>query len=163
MYLLWTAFNGMVLIYFGASSVYALQAIWQRLGLWPLLALVLGLYGWGSSAQKPVASAHASPHEVPLAMHTGVPTHLVVPMENHYLNELTLATSYWEQPDTTGRLPSQVYFTGLQLGTTWHSQLTEVTIKDKYLTYNVYGTMNWRLLGVTLYQEPKHLHGIVPL
>jgi len=163
MYLLWTALNGVVLIYFVASGVYALQAIWQRLGLWPLLVLVLGLYSWGSSAQKPIANAPTSPHEGPLAVHAGVPTHLVVPIENHYLNALTLATSYWEQPDTTGMLPSHVYFTGFRLGNTWHSQLEKVTIKDKCLTYSVYGTIDWRLLGVTLYQESKHLHGVVPL
>lgn len=163
MYLLWSAVNGVVLIYFVASCAYALQAIWQRLGVGPLLVLLLGLYAWAGSAQQPVADAHTSPHKVPLTMHAGVPTRLYIPLENHYLNELALATSYWEQPDTTGRLPSRVYFTGFRLGNTWHSKLAKVTIKDNRLTYSVYGTMNWCLLGVTLYQEPKHLQGIMPL
>ena len=90
-----------------------------------------------------------------------MPTRLCFILENHYLNELSLATSYWEQPATTGRLPSHVYFTGFHLGTTWHPQLAEVTTKDNCLAYNVYGVMDWRLLGVTLYQEPKHLQGLV--
>lgn len=163
MYLLWTALNGVVLLYFAASSLYALQLIWQRLGRWPLLVLLLGLYSWGSSAHKSLAHAPTSPPQDTWAPHAGVPTHLAIALEKHYLNELTLVTTYWERPATTGGLPSRVYFTGFRLGTMWHAQLAEVTIKSNCLTYNVQGTMDWRLLGVTLYQEPKHLSGLVPL
>jgi nicotinamide riboside transporter PnuC len=161
MYLLWTALNGVVLIYFVASGIYALQVLWQRLGVGPLLVLLFGLYAWGTSAQQPVADAHTPPQKTSLARHAGIPTHLYVPLENHYLNSLALATTYWEQPATIGLLPSHVYLTGFRFGTTWHCELAEVTINDKLLTYEVYGTMDWRLLGVTLYQQHKHLHGQV--
>jgi hypothetical protein len=163
MYLLWAAINGVVLIYFVASCGYAIQTIWQRLGIRPLLVLLLGLYSWGSSAQKKVANAPTSPHEAPMVKHTGSPIRLCIPIENHLLNELTLTSSYWEQPDTTQLLSSHVYLTGLRLGTTWHCQLAKVTAKRKFLTYSIYGTMDWCLLGITLYQEHKHLRGLVPL
>jgi hypothetical protein len=58
-------------------------------------------------------------------------------------------------------MPSQVYFTGFHFGNAWHGKLAEVTLTDKRLTYEVYGTMDWQLLGVPLYQQPKHLHGQV--
>ena len=96
-----------------------------------------------------------------MARHAGVPTRLYIPLENHYLNALALTTTYWERPATTGLLPSYVYFTGFRLGNAWHGQLANVIVKDNYLSYSVYGTMDWRLLGVTLYQEHKHLYGRV--
>jgi hypothetical protein len=123
MYLLWTALNGVVLIYFVAAGVYALQAIWQRLGVGPLLVLLFGVYAWGRSAQQPEANAPTPPQQPSPALHAGVPTRLYLPLENHYLNALALATTYWERPATTGQLPSQVYFTGFRFGNAWHCAL----------------------------------------
>ena len=161
MYLLWTAVNGVVLIYFVAAGFYALQAIWQRLGRWPLLVLLFGVYTWGTLAQQPGANAPTPPQQPLSALHAGVPTRLSIPLENHYLTALALATTYWERPATIWRLPSHVYFTGFRFGTAWHGALAQVTRNEKVLTYEVEGTMDWQLLGVTLYQQPKHLHGQV--
>jgi hypothetical protein len=161
MYLLWTALNGVVLIYVVAAGVYALQASWQRLGVGPLLVLLVGVYAWGTSAQPPRTNAPTPPQQTSSALHAGVPTRLYLPLENHCLNAFTLATTYWERPVTRGQLPSQVYFTGFRFGNAWHGELAQVTINANRLTYEVSGTMDWRLLGVTLYQQHKHLRGQV--
>ena len=131
MYLLWTALNAVAIIYFFAACIYAVQVIWQRLGVWPLLLLLLGLYSWGSSANELVAKKNTHPNKAVFATHLGVPTHSYVSIDNHYINEITLGTSYLEQPDTTVILNSQAYFIGFRLGNHWHSQLSNVTIKDK--------------------------------
>lgn len=52
---------------------------------------------------------------------------------------------------------------GLVIGHGWNNTLIRTYFKDGALLYNVKGTHDWQLLGLTLYSMPEELEGTVKM
>lgn len=159
-YLLWTAVNGVVLIYFFASCVASVKAIRERVGLLPLLLVVAGLVGFSSGSPGAAAPVRAGAHPVVL---DGAVANDYVTVQNYYIAAIGLRVVYKPEASAYQLLHSSAHFTGLQLGNTWQSIATGGTVRANQLYYYVDGVMTWRLLHIPIYREQQHFTGVLAL
>lgn len=159
LYLLWTAINGAAVVYFFASCVTAARAVRERAGLLPLLVVGLGLLSLhGSSSASTTWSSHPAARSW-----TGAVEHKYLKLEEYHLAAIELGVTYALAADSGQVIHSHTLLTGLKLGENWQPTVTQVTIKNHKLYYAAAGFMDWKLLGTTIYREPKQLTGVVQL
>lgn len=159
LYLLWTALNGVAFCYFFAASIASIKAIRERVGLLPLLVVLVGLLSFRGAPQRNSTPAPRSASTVL----SGPVERLFPKVENYYIAHIQLAISYNPAADSSQVLSASSHLAGLSLGNTWDPNSTGGTIQGNQLHYYADGIMHWRVLGITLYREYKHLTGTVAL
>ncbi|MFC5407973.1 hypothetical protein ACFPMF_01540 [Larkinella bovis] len=78
--------------------------------------------------------------------------------------ELTVETGLNSTSGKISVVAASAYLFGSTSGFRWEPILlaAEAT-KDQEITYRVSGTLNWKLFGVTVYNEPKHIIGTLEI
>jgi hypothetical protein len=160
LYLLWTAINGVALIYFFAACVASAQAIRERVGLLPLLLVVVGLLNFRSGSHDAAATARATASPI---IRSRPVERVYIKAHDYYIAAIQLYVSYLPEADSCEVIQSTSNLTGFQLGNTWEPTGVGGTIKANKLYYYADGVMEWHLLGVTVYREHKHLTGVLPV
>jgi hypothetical protein len=160
LYLLWTAINGVVLIYFFAACVASAQAIRERVGLVPLLLVVVGLLNFRSGSHGAAATTRATASPL---IRSGPGERAYIKAHDYYIAAIQVQVSYEQAADSCEVIQSNSTLTGFQLGNTWQPMGVGATIKANKLHYYADGIMEWHLLGVTIYREHKYLTGVLPV
>jgi hypothetical protein len=100
-----------------------------------------------------------------LEQNSGKFSHLI--LENHWVTKYDLGLNYGKETTSQNNTPISAYsgMTGLVMGTNWkplNINILKTTENNKF-RYVVYGIVEWKLLGATLYTQSKVYQGIVPL
>lgn len=151
-YFLWTILNLALFALFISCCLFAVKTIWQTMGVLPLALILFGLYPLIFSASVPPPKFFA-------VQATGRAERVFTKLEDFHLAAIGLTTSYVADQVYS----NEVYLSGLRFGHSWHTSAVQTSVAGRQLRYAVTGTLNWHLLGVTLYKQPKRLTGIVAL
>lgn len=90
-----------------------------------------------------------------------------IDLERTLISKYNLGIAYGKDKQLQNNIPvsANTWTTGFESGTSWKpvSVIINRTGNNRKFEYEVDGTIKWRLLGITVYHQPKHWKGVVVL
>ncbi|MGV3560282.1 hypothetical protein [Larkinella arboricola] len=161
LHLFWTLLNIGLIIFFLVICFRATKLIREKMGLFAAVVFVVGLFSGSSTRKesKPTRTIGLAPK-----INIRPDSHRIrySAIDKNWVNrlELTVETGIDSTSGKTVALSATPHLMGSITGYGWEPHLVSVeATKDRKITYGVSGTMHWKLLGVTVYDEVKHLTG----
>ncbi|MFD1140313.1 hypothetical protein ACFQ4C_04305 [Larkinella insperata] len=163
--LFWTLLNIGLIIFFLVICFRATKLIREKMGLFAAVIFVVGLLSASSSRvsnvrenkQTKTFGVDAGSNLLPAPHRVGRST-----LDENWVNRIELMVETGTD-STSGQavvISANTYLSGLISGYIWEPRLVSVkATKDHAIAYGVSGTIHWKLLGVTVYDESKYLSG----
>jgi hypothetical protein len=169
-YLLWGILNIGLLLFFIVICFRATKLIREKIGLFASVIFVLGLLsfisGSGNDDNRQPNSSQIKTWEFNKEKNLNTnETHLLnISLEKSLASENVLVIKYGQERQQKSKIPISAYsdMTGLRSGTTWNPSIIVVnkTTDNNKFEYFVSGVVKWKLLGATIYSQPKDYMGI---
>jgi hypothetical protein len=90
-----------------------------------------------------------------------------IDLERSLISKYYLGIAYCKDKQLQNNIPvsADTFITGITTGTSWKPGTVMINRTDdnRKFEYEVYGTIKWSLLGITIYHQPKHWQGVVVL
>lgn len=171
LYLLWALLNAGLFMVFIAICFSATKLIRKNSGLLASLIFVFGLLSFivgGKNRYKSKPGMIRTWTFQPTDSLMGNPAVAIdIPLEKTLISAYNLNIMYKKDPKTGLSLPVSAYSltTGFMAGTNWQPGSITVhrTNSNNKFEYEVRGTVEWSLPGVTLYTQAKTYKGFVPV
>ncbi|KAB7732837.1 hypothetical protein F5984_02490 [Rudanella paleaurantiibacter] len=170
LHLLWTLLNTAVFVVFLITCFRATKLLRQELGLSTTLFLVFGILSFVSRSTDSPTAGRGAPNTNaqtwtlnPVdSLQQGTMQMVNVELEKTLLSTYGLTIRYQQGPQTNHPIDAYSVLTGLVGGIKWKpSDVSVVETRKGQFRYTVMGTVEWQLLGTTLYTEPKQYQGTV--
>lgn len=174
LYLFWALINIGLFIFFVFVCFNAAKLIKEKFGIIASVVFVFGLLSFvgHSDGEEPNNRPNAS-HLQTWNLRTsdtkneGYRYFLEIELEKTLISKYNLAIGYNKDSVGQNSIPISAFsrITGFQSGTNWKpvSIVVNQTTDSRTFEYEVDGTVGWKLLGMTVYHQPKHWKGIIVL
>jgi len=90
-----------------------------------------------------------------------------IDLERTLISKYRLGIGYGKDKQLQNNIPvsANTFTTGFECGTSWKPITIFInrTDNNRKFEYEVYGTIKWNLLGMTIYSQPKHWKGVAVL
>jgi hypothetical protein len=171
-HLIWGLLNLSLFIYFIITSFKLVKVAKKQIGGFATIVFVFGLLSFVGGSKSDSNTAKFSQSEMfkfaledSLEQNSGKFSHIVI--ANHLVTKYDLGLNYGKEVASKNNTPISAYSStiGLVMGTKWKPLNINIlkTIENNKFRYVVYGIVEWKLLGATLYTQSKVYQGIVPL
>lgn len=170
--IIWGLLNLGLLIYFVIICLKLAKLVRNHIGVLATIVFVFGLLSFvvGSKSDTNAATYNQTKTfkfalEDSLEQNSGKFSHVI--LENNFVTKYDLFLNSGKEITSQKNTPISAYSgtTGLVMGTKWkplNINILKTTDNNKF-RYIVYGIVEWKLLGATLYTQSKVYQGIVPL
>ena len=171
LYLLWALINIGIFIFFILTCIRATKLIREKFGLFAAIIFVFGLLSFVSAPntnnnenRNQLNPSHTRFNaDESIEMYSG--KFVTVPLERNLVSSYGLVISYGISKEEHLNIPvtASSHTLGLVSGTKWipASITVNQTDDNKKFRYQVIGTVEWRLLGYTIYSQSKSFKGTV--
>ncbi|REA61318.1 hypothetical protein DSL64_12800 [Dyadobacter luteus] len=150
LYLLLTLLNFGLLIWFIFICFSVFKLVKESMGIPALIVFILGCL---SFTKERLINKEAPRYN------GGDRTIGWQPLESGISHEIVLSYAY--PKDTLDRAEGEIIQSGLMGGHQWETTNVTFYENEGKIHYLVSGTHNWKLLGLTLYNEPKQFTGVI--
>ena len=172
LYLIWTLLNSAIAVYFIILCFQAARLLKERVGLYAVVIFTLGLLSFAANSGKKSDSFSENPE---VKKWTFVPRDSVVPgglqfaharIDKTWISEIGLTVLYGAKKSSNQIVPVEAtsVWSGFVSGYDWKPTSISVhaTTGQEY-AYTVIGILQWKLLGIPLYSQPKTYEGFLEL
>jgi hypothetical protein len=170
LYLLWGLLNIVLFVFFIVTCFKASKFLKEKIGLLAAIVFVFGLLSFVTTSgndEENLATDKNERKKWKFATDDKIEINSIqtisVVLERTIMSQYQLGIQYGKTSDQI--LPVQAYSltTGLISGTNWKPVSIDVNTSgdDKTLQYFVIGVIEWKLLGATIYSQPKSFSGTV--
>ena len=165
--LLWGTLNIALFLYFLFVCFKAVKLVRYQLGSLAAIVLVIGLLSFiGRSSED--ESDNELQAEIPMEFADASTTRLYnVVIEETLTQDYHLYINFSQEESSSGYVTANVssFVTGFTSGTSWepHMFIANTEESKRTIEYTIDGTVDWLLLGVKLYSEPKTYTGTIDL
>lgn len=163
--LLWGIINIGLFLFFAYVSIRAVKLVYEKIGLLAAVVFVVGLMSvsqseGGSTRYKKDNEGFISEDSIK----TGTRTMINVCIDKNLLSSRDLFIHYGKSKQGNLNTPinASSAVNGFVSGISWEPQSVSVsrTSNDGEFSYNVLGTVVWKLMGIKLYSQAKQYEGI---
>jgi hypothetical protein len=162
-YILWAILNLGIFIFILSKGFTYFR---KKLGSIAALFFVFGLFafaGDSDSGEQSIKKSWAFSSEDSLANNSTA--FIEIDLEKTLISKYRLGIGYGRDRQTQKNIPLNAtsWTTGIISGASWKplSIIITQTNDDQNFEYNVDGLIKWRVLGITVYSQPKHWKGVV--
>lgn len=161
--LIWGILNISIFIAFIVICFQALKFIREKLGVLACIIFALGLLSFTSNPKD----NNSEFKQFDLNTKTDKITNSnnrrneTIVIDDNLTSKMTLSVNYTAKK----LINAQSSREGFISGTNWHpiSIILNKSNRENQYTYSVYGTLQWRLLGITIYSQLKKFEGKIEL
>lgn len=160
--LIWGILNVAIFIAFIIICFQAIRFIREKLGLFACVIFALGLLSFTS---KPNGNSEFKQFDLnnktaKVTNNTNGSNERIV-IEDNLISKITLSVNYTAKELLTAQSSRE----GFVSGTNWHpiSIILNKSNGENQYVYSVYGTLEWRLLGINIYSQSKNFKGKIAL
>ena len=162
--LLWGILNGFLLIYFILICFKSVRILKKNLGIFASFIFVIGLLSFISKPDKKnIADKNIDVlnQTNPKKAFNGNSFFREITLEDNLTSKIGLSILVGENEPDLIILNANCYRSGFISGTNWNVENIEIDKEKnkKFCTYIVRGIMEWKILGITIYSEPKSFTG----
>lgn len=162
-YLLWTILNVGLLIFFLVICFKATKLLREKIGGFVAVFFVLGLLSFVSNPKDKKLNSHKyetwTLNSGENLTKKGYAQGIV--LEDMLISKNTLSIFYVKKNQANIPISAYSNSSGFANGTIWTSSAIIVNpTKDNRLAYSVSGVLEWKLMGATLYTQPKSYRGV---
>jgi hypothetical protein len=150
LYLLWSVLNLGLLIWFVVICFSVFKLVKQSLGIPALIVFILGCLSFTKDRITNKDTPRSGGPEVVMGWQ---------PLEDGMFHDIMLSYAY--PKDTADRVEGRISQSGMVIGHHWDTTDVSFYAKDGKLYYSVMGMHDWKLMGLVLYNEPRHFTGEV--
>jgi len=155
-YLIWSVLNLIVLVCFLFICFSVLKPIKENLGLLAVVIFVVGCLSFIKGSVMNDQQGISVDPEIKGQIVEGEN----VQKEMFFSIELL----YVHAKDTlSNEMHGTTVKTGLVIGHEWKPAVSRLSLKDHKIKYFCSGIHDWKLLGLTLYSEPKEFEGVIEM
>ena len=167
LYLLWALINIALFLSFLVVCFKATTLIRTKLGWGAALLFVFGLLSFvvntGADEDIPESDSKIKTWEFVAddSVANQANTYIVADLENTWISTYNLGIQYAKGQEVNTPVSAGTWTTGIKSGTAWKaaSVLVKRTTDNHKFQYEVRGTIDWRLLGFTIYSQSKTYKG----
>jgi hypothetical protein len=160
--LIWGLFNGVLLIYFFIICIRLLKIFKEKMGILATLIFVLLLFSFFSkSNNNNLADIDFENTKQPKKNYVENSFFQQVILEDNLSSKISLSILVNEKDNELNILKANCSRVGFISGTNWVVKYVDVKkqLDENYCNYDVSGIMEWKILGITLYDELKNFNG----
>jgi hypothetical protein len=168
--LIWGILNITILIYFIIICFKSTKIIREKLGAFAVLIFVFGLLSFigAPNDENPkikIFDLQNQTKEAKLNRFKGNTYLLRRKLDDNLMTKIELSISFGENENGKNLLTAYTSRTGFVSGTNWKTEniSVEKSKTENKCFYNISGILEWRLLGLKIYSEPKDFDGEVEL
>jgi len=158
--LIWGLFNGVLLIYFFIICIRLLKILKEKMGILATLIFVLVLFSFFSkSNNNNLADINYKNSELPKKKYVENSFFQQVILEDNLSSKISLSILVNEKDNEI--IKANCSREGFISGTNWivENVYVEKQLGNNYCNYTVSGIMEWKILGINLYDELKNFEG----
>lgn len=164
LYIIWGILNITALIYFIIICFKSVKIIREKLGFPATLIFIIGLGSFMAGSEKrkiETDTVNLRQPEMDKSRFKGNTYGTEVPLENNLAAEIHLHITHGENAAGKTLLSATASRDGFVSGTNWRVQSISVDkiANSNAYSYYVFGSLDWRILGITVYTEAKHFEG----
>lgn len=170
LYILWSLLNIGLFLFFIITSFRATKLIKERFGLFAALIFVFGLLSFINNPNNNQENHEPNSNKLRTwkfdfddAPELNSTDYLDIELEKTIISKYELGIEYGKAGQTQHIIPisANSRTTGFISGTNWKpsSIIVNKTGDNNRLDYSVSGIVEWRLLGLTVYSQPKEYKG----
>ncbi len=164
--LIWGLLNGIFLIYFIIICLKSVKLLKEKIGILAALIFVIFLLSLISkSNEKNITEKNIEilNQTNPTKAFDGNSFYNEITLEEHLTSKIGLSIFVGENKTTKALsiLNANSNRTGFIFGTNWNAKNIDIDLqKDQnYCNYSVFGILEWKILGFTIYSENKTFKG----
>lgn len=174
LYFLWALLNIGLLIFFIVVCFQATKLIREKIGMVAAVIFVFGLLSFMGGPGSDKDNMEPNSNQVKTWKFTSSdsiannPNGLIdIDLEKTSISKYSLGILYEKDKLLKNNIPvsANTETTGFQIGTSWKpiSIVVNRTENNQRFDYVVYGTVKWKLLGLTVYSQSKGWKGVALL
>jgi hypothetical protein len=174
LYLFWALLNIGLFIFFVFICFNAAKRIKEKFGLVASVVFVFGLLSFVGHSDDDESNNKPNTNYIQTwdlrtsdSLAEGYRYFAEIELEKTLISKYNLAIGYNKDSVAKNSVPVSAFsrVTGFQNGTNWKpvSIIVNPTTDSRTFEYEVDGTVGWKLLGMTVYYQPRHWKGIVVL
>lgn len=169
LHLLWNLFSLGVFVFFVVICFRATKFVYGKMGLFSSVIFVLGLLSFSGNSNHKGGNQGTNSNRVwkfasEDSLGTNMNSTLNIDLEKTWVSKYYLYISYGKDKQGQTNIPINAFSatTGLVGGILWKPTVIGVnrTSDNHKFEYDVLGVEEWKILGRTVYVQPKKYHGI---
>jgi hypothetical protein len=173
-YLLWALINIGLFIMFIVISFKATKLIREKWGTGAALVFAFGLLSFIVQPNSDNDNSESNSNKARMwefasldSLDKGSNAYTIIDLESTLISKYSLGIQYGKDKQLKKTIPTSAntHINGLISGTSWKptSIIINPTNDNQKFAYEVHGTLNWKLLGLTVYSHSKNWKGIALL
>lgn len=171
-HLIWGLLNLGLLIYFIITCFKLVKVARNHIGGLATIVFVFGLLSFVSGSKSDSNATKVNQTKTfkfalkdSIELNSGKFSHII--LENNWVTKYDLFLNSGKESTSQKNTPISAYSgtTGLVMGTKWNPQNINIlkTSDNNKFKYVVHGIVDWKLLGATIYTQPKIYEGSLAL
>ncbi|UFH55992.1 hypothetical protein [Spirosoma sp. KNUC1025] len=167
LYLFWALLNLALFLIFVSICFRAAKLIQANLGFLASVVFIFGLLSLASDSNNETNANSSTVKKWNFANKQAVETltskYAHITLDQTWTTTTSLAIQFGREKITKKLLPTEAYssLTGFVGGYVWEPEALLVGIKAEQLTYLIDGTLEWKVLGMTVYNQHKRYSGSI--
>ena len=162
--LIWGILNIAILIYFIIICFKATKIIREKLGGFAALIFVFGLLSFISKPSESTKKFDFQNESKKKITFNGNTYSREKILQDNLTTNIAISVSFGENTIEKKLLNASVNRNGFVSGTDWQTTNMNINkVDNNNYKYNVSGTIDWKILGITLYTEMKKFSGKIEL
>jgi hypothetical protein len=170
LYLLWGLLNIGLFLFFVVTCFRATRIVREKFGLFASVIFVFGLLSFIGNSNNDKDNKEPGSSQIRTwkfvsedSLDRNATFLIHVELEKTLISKYDLGIKYGKDKQQNLNIPISAYssMTGFVSGTNWEpsSIIVNRTSDNNKFEYYVHGTMEWKLLGTTVYSQPKEYKG----
>jgi hypothetical protein len=167
---IWGILNIGILIYFVIICLKSTKIIREKLGVFAVLIFVFGLLSFvgkpnDENPKIKIFDLQDQIKEAKLNRFVGNTYSIEKKLEDNLMSQIELSIKFGENGNEKKLLTAYTNRSGFVSGTNWKTEMVNIqkSKTENKCYYNISGTLEWRLLGLKVYSEPKDFEGEMEL
>jgi len=170
LYLIWALLNIAILVFLILACIKATKLIREKFGLFAAIVFVIGLLSFVVGADSDQENKQSGPNQMTAwkftperNMETNSTRFQILTLQRNLISGYELVIRYGKNKQDQLNTPvdANSWTIGLVTGTKWKpsSIIINKTEDNNRFQYSVNGTVEWKLLGITIFSQPKEYNG----
>jgi hypothetical protein len=170
LYILWGLLNIGLFIFFIITCFRATKLVKEKFGVLAAVVLVFGLLSFISNSNKDDNDHQSNSNQIRTwefnsrdSVDINSTRFMQIALEKTLVSKYELGIKYGKQKEGQINIPlsANSWTTGFMSGTNWKatSIIVNKTNENNRFEYHVTSTVEWKLLGITIYSQPKVYRG----
>lgn len=172
LYLLWGLLNIGLFLFFVVTCFRATKLVREKFGLLAAIVFAFGLLSFISNANKNKNNKEPGSSQIRTwkftsedSLDRNTAALIFIKLEKTLVSKYELSVKYGKAKQGQMNVPisANSFTTGFVSGTNWEPSyiIVNQTEDNTKFQYNVHGIIEWKLLGATIYSQPKEYSGLV--